>query len=218
MGRNSGGAGGSSIYASSNQASIAVNSNGKKLGSAKIKVMKASAEPLEAIGHKDTVKELKRAISRYHAVMGVRERKVQLADLDGAYGVTYLGRDGSRGIYLNKKIFNQSKSKLGQEYYKDNYATGFKNKTRAPVQHTLTHELAHSTWSRFYDTPAHKAAGKEITELYKRWNKDTKKKGYGSYGKSNVDEFWAEVVTKAIHGKSDRYTKRAINIARKFKL
>lgn len=43
-------------------------------------------------------------------------------------------------------------------------------------------------------------------------------KGYGSYGKTNVDEFWAEVVTKGIHGKSDKYTKKAIGIAKKYKL
>lgn len=218
MGRNSGGSGGGGIYATSTATNIAVTSNGKKLGPSKLKVVLQSAAPLDSLSHRDTVKELHRGISRFEAVMGVRERHIQVADLDGAYGVTYLGRDGSQGIYLSRKAFDKSKSAVGQQYYKDNYATGFKNVTRAPVQHTITHELAHSTWTRFYDTPKHKAAGKEITELYKRWTKDHKKKGYGLYGASNVDEFWAEVITKAVHGKADRYTKRAVNIARRWKL
>ena len=38
------------------------------------------------------------------------------------------------------------------------------------------------------------------------------------YGEKNVDEFWAEVITKGIHGRSDKYTKKAISIARKYKL
>ena len=30
----------------------------------------------------------------------------------------------------------------------------------------------------------------------------------------NVDEFWAEVITKGVHGNSDRYTQKAISIAK----
>lgn len=35
---------------------------------------------------------------------------------------------------------------------------------------------------------------------------------------TNVSEFWAETVTKAIHGKSDKYTTAVKNIAKKYKL
>ena len=31
-------------------------------------------------------------------------------------------------------------------------------------------------------------------------------------------KFWAEVITKGIHGRSDKYTKKAISIAKKYKL
>ena len=61
-------------------------------------------------------------------------------------------------------------------------------------------------------------AGKEINSLFNSWSKDKKKTGYGTYGAKNVDEFWAEVVTKGIHGNSDKYTRRAIGIAKRYKL
>ena len=47
-----------------------------------------------------------------------------------------------------------------------------------------------------------KAAGKEGNKVVKSWKKDNKKSGYGKYAETNVSEFWAETVTKAIHGKS----------------
>lgn len=45
-----------------------------------------------------------------------------------------------------------------------------------------------------------------------------KKSGYGKYAETNVSEFWAETVTKAIHGKSDKYTKKVKEICKKYKL
>ena len=40
----------------------------------------------------------------------------------------------------------------------------------------------------------------------------------GKYAETNVSEFWAETVTKAIHGKSDKYTKKVKEICKKYKL
>lgn len=48
--------------------------------------------------------------------------------------------------------------------------------------------------------------------------KDKTKKGYGRYSMTNVNEFWAETVTKAVHGRSDKYTTAVKRIARKYKL
>lgn len=47
---------------------------------------------------------------------------------------------------------------------------------------------------------------------------DKSKQGYGKYAKTNVNEFWAEVCTKAVHGKADKYTKAAKDIIKKYKL
>lgn len=176
---------------------------------------------LSTIKDRSTEKELFRGISRFESVMGVRERNVRLADLDAmnALGVTYIGGDGkSTGILLNEKFFDRKKGKIESDVRKNHYDSGFKNRTNAPLQHTITHELAHATWNASMKSSKAKAAGKEVTELYHRWLKDKKKKGYGTYGKTNVSEFWAEAVTKAIHGKSDKYTKRVKNIARKYDL
>lgn len=82
----------------------------------------------------------------------------------------------------------------------------------------MTHELAHATWNSHLSSPNAKAAGKEIKSLYKKWSGDKKKTGYGKYAKTNVNEFWAETITKGIHGKSDKYTKAAKSIVKKFKL
>lgn len=220
MGRNSSGAGGGggNAYAKATGGKkIAVNSNGKILTNKQYKVMQKSATSVGGMQHRDMEKQINRAISRYEAVMGVRERHVKLADISGAYGVTYIGSDGSHGIFLNKKYFDQSKRKFEADYRQANYK-GFKNITNRPAQHTVTHELAHATWTSSYTAPKAKAAGKEITKLYHTWGKDKKKKGYGSYGTTSVDEFWAEVITKGVHGKSDKYTRKAISIAHKYKL
>lgn len=69
-----------------------------------------------------------------------------------------------------------------------------------------------------YDRGKPKAAGKEVNKLFKSWKKDNKKSGYGKYAETNVSEFWAETVTKAIHGKSDKYTKKVKEICKKYKL
>ena len=58
-----------------------------------------------------------------------------------------------------------------------------------------------------------------VAELrYKKWGNDKSKQGYGKYAKTNVNEFWAEVCTKAVHGKADKYTKAAKDIIKKYKL
>lgn len=215
MGRNSGG---TDNYSKASTQAIAVNSNGRKLSSQQIKKMQTSSTGLGSMKHRDMEKQIQRAISRYEAVMGVRERHIRLADISGAYGVTYIGPNGSQGIYLSRATFDQPKRKFEQSYKRSNYDNGFKNVTNRAAQHTVTHELAHATWTSSYTSPKHKAAGKEILHLYRQWSKDKKKKGYGSYGKTNVNEFWAEVITKGIHGKSDKYTRRAIAIAHRFKL
>lgn len=214
MGKNSSG----NNYSKASSGTIAVNSNGRKMTAKQIAKIRATAESIDKLEHREVVKQLNRAISRYEKVMGVRERNVKIAEMTGAYGATFISPDGPKGIYLNKSIFNKHRNVIESTYRKKNYETGFKNATNRPIQHTLTHELAHATWTSSYKSARHRAAGQEIKSLYQRWAKDTKKKGYGTYGKSNIDEFWAEVVTKGIHGTSDKYTKRAINIARKYKL
>lgn len=216
MGRNSSGV--NNYAKAKGKTVIGINANGRKMTANQVSNMKDSAKSLDTLPEREVVKQLNRALSRYEAVMGVRERTVKVANTGDAYGATLINEDGSQGIYLNRNFFSQKRNDIEGQYRKQNYATGFKNVTNRPIQHTLTHELAHATWTSSYGSAKHRAAGVEINSLYKRWMKDKKKKGYGSYGKSNVDEFWAEVVTKGIHGKSDRYTKRAINIARKYKL
>ena len=213
MGKNSG-----NTYGTAKGGTIAVNTNGRKLTAKQVAKAKATAEGLDSLPHREVTKQLRRAISRYEKVMGVRERDVKVAELNGAYGATFISPTGSHGVILSKKVFSQHRNAIEASYKKSNYETGFKNLTNRPIQHTRTHELAHATWTSSYASAKHKAAGKDIKALYKRWLGDKKKKGYGTYGKSNVDEFWAEVVTKGIHGKSDKYTKRAINIARRYKL
>lgn len=180
----------------------------------------SSSRAIHTIKDRSVVRELQSGISRFHAVMGVRERSVRIADLDamGALGVTYIGKEGkSTGILLNSKFFDRKRKTIEKDVIAG-YNTGFKNRTNRPLQHTITHELAHATWNASMSSTKAKAAGKEITSLYKKWLKDEKKKGYGSYGKTNVSEFFAEGVTKAIHGNADKYTKKLKNIVGKYQL
>lgn len=212
MGRNSGG-----TWGKVGTASVGIDANGHKLTKAQTQKMLASAEGLGSLKHREVTLQLQKGISRYAAVMGVRERNIKVANVPGAFGVTYINENGSEGIYLNKAFFNRHRNVVEREYKKQ-YTSGFKNVTNKPIQHTITHELAHATWNTSYSKPKYMAAGKEIKSLYRAWRGDKSKTGYGTYATKNVNEFWAEVVTKGIHGKSDKYTKKAISIAKKYKL
>ena len=221
MGR---GASGTNPYNSTNKKLvIAVTGKGSRMTGKRRAAVISSAMSIKDMKNRDMQKELQQAISRYEAKMGLRETSIKLADLSGAYGVTFLSSDGSKGIYLDKKKFDRPKKEVEQMYKDSNYnrRTGFKNTTRKAAQHTITHELAHATWSSYYTGSKHQSAGKEIKALYKRFIGDKSRnrtKNYGSYGRSNVDEFWAEVVTRGIHGDNDYYTRKAFSIAKKYKL
>lgn len=208
MGRNSGGV-------------VNITATGSGNG-AKVQIALAQSKSLDAIKDRAVVKELNRAISRYHAVMGVKERDVRIADLSGmnALGVTWIDRTNgkSAGILLNEKFFDRKKGTVVNDIKKNHYDTGFKSRTNAPLQHNMTHELAHATWNASMTDAKSKAAGLEIKRLYKKWKKDKNKKGHGTYAATSVSEFWSETVTKAIHGTPDRYTRSVKRIARKYKL
>lgn len=210
--------GGTNNYAGAGNAVIAVTSAGRKMTAKQKQRVLDTAESLDSLKHREVVKQLNRGISRYEKVMGVRERVIKVADTQGAYGVTFINENGSQGIYLSKSFFNQHRNQIESSYRAAEYKMGHKNLTNRPIQHTITHELAHATWTSSYSSSKYRSAGKEIKAMYNSWRKDKRKKDYGSYGAQNVDEFWAEVVTKGIHGKSDKYTKKAIGIARKYKL
>jgi len=53
--------------------------------------------------------------------------------------------------------------------------------------------------------------------MYVKFSKE-KPKGYGKYAYSNVNEFWAEVTTRAVLGSSDKYTRFVKSTIKKYKL
>lgn len=178
----------------------------------------SKVESLIHIKDPQVYKAVGQAISRYHAVLGVRQRNVKLAELSAnTYGVHVTAGGKSDAIYLNKKHFNQSKNKIAADH-KKGYDSGWSTRTNKPIAHTVTHELAHATWNAHLTGAKHQAAGKEVNKLYKTWLKDKKKTGYGQYAKTNVSEFWAETVTKAVHGKADKYTRAVKKICKKYDL
>lgn len=179
-----------------------------------------NARDLATIKDGAVYKEMKEGISRYHAVMGVRQRSVKIADLPDRWNGVHVtnGKGESEGIYLNAKVYdNLSRSKI-RERVTSAYESGWSTRTNRPIQHTITHELAHATWNNHLRSPQAMAAGKEIMALRKQWKRDAKKKGYGDYSKTNVNEFWAEVIAKAVHGTPDKYTRAAKAIVKKYKL
>lgn len=177
-----------------------------------------NVESLKNIKDPQVYKEVTAAISRYHSVLGVRQKNVKLADLgSGTLGVHVTANGASEAIYLNKKTFNQGKSAIVSQT-KAGYDSGWHTKTNKPIAHTITHELGHATWNSHLESANAKAATPEIQKLYKQWKSDKKKSGYGTYSKSNINEFWAETVTKAVHGKADHYTKGVKSIIKKYGL
>jgi len=181
-----------------------------------------NSRSISTIKDRSVERELFRGVSRFEAVLGIRERSVRIADLSGmnALGVTCIDTtDGkSTGILLNEKFFDRKRKVIEADIRKNHYDSGFKNRTNAPLQHTITHELAHATWNASMKSKNAMGAKREITDLYHSWLKDKKKTGYGTYGATNVSEFYSEGITKAVHGTSDKYTKRLIAITKKYGL
>ena len=211
MGRNSSGVRGGLQPGDSNWGDVG---EGKGKGMDEIK----GVQDLVKMKDPAMYRETKDAISRYHSVMGVRQQKIKLADLpENTYGVHATLNGKSEGIYLNKKYFNSGRKKV-LEAARKGYESGWSTKTNKPLAHTVTHELAHATWNNHLKGANQKAAGIEIRKMYGKWLKDTKKKGYGEYATTNVNEFWAETVTKAVHGNADKYTRKAKAIVKKYKL
>lgn len=178
-------------------------------------------EPLASISNPAVYKSVKEGISRFHSVLGVRQKDIKLATLEAGVGGVHITANGvSKQVVLNKSVFNgkgattQSISKWAEAGYKSGHLT----KTNKPVAHIITHELAHATWNSNLSSPNAKAASKSVNSLYKSWKKDKKKTGYGKYATSNVNEFFAEVSTKAVHGKADKYTNGVKDIIKKYKL
>lgn len=187
-------------------------------GSGQFKGKVSNVSSLVEMKDKAMYKAAKEAISRYHAVMGVRQRSVKLADLGGsAFGVHVTRGGKSEAVYLDRRHFDTGAKNVAR-VHSNNYKSGWSTKTNKPVAHTITHELAHATWNAHMTGANQKAAGNEVKKLYSQWKRDKRKKGYGKYAETNVSEFWAETVTKAVHGKSDKYTKAVKAIANKYKL
>ncbi len=181
-----------------------------------------NVETLDKMKDKGLYREVRRSISRFHSVLGVRETNFVLADLPKKPSTVAQQTSngfGSLFIVLNKKFFNMSKKKF-VETAKEQYKVGWSTKTNKPVAHTVTHELAHALWSDNRIEPRLRQAGDEIKKLRRKWLADKKRTelGYGDYAKKNVNEFWAEVVTKAVHGQSDKYTEAVKEIIKKYKL
>ena len=173
-----------------------------------------NVESLKNIKDPKLYNEMKSAISRFYKELGLKEKNIKLADLSGnVYGI-----GGEGGVFLNKKYFKNKTKQQVADAMKQDYANGWQTKTNKPVAHVLTHELAHTVWMKGKAGAKYQAAGKEIQKVYNAWKKDGRKSGYGKYAGSNVSEFFAETITKAIHGKADKYTKALKKIVKDYKL
>lgn len=171
---------------------------------------------IKDITDKKANREVKRAISKYHSRIGLNTREVKIADLKNAYGIAIISPSTNSGtVYLDRKAFSNSKKLIKAD--KEEYKRGEKVQTNKAIQHTAIHELAHTTWTNRHTGDKHKKAGKEIKALYKQYTK-TKSNVLGGYARQNVNEFYAEGMSKAILGKKDPYSKKLLEITKKYKL
>ena len=196
-------------------------SGGLKGGDANFKGKVGKLEPLSSISNPQVYKSVKESISRFHSVLGVRQKDIKVGNLGAGIGGVHITQGGSsKQVVINKQVFNGkgTTKKSVESWAQSGYNSGHLTKTNKPVAHIITHELAHATWNQHLTTPNARAASKSVSSLYKKWRADKGKKGYGKYASTNVSEFWAEVCTKAVHGKADKYTKRAKSIINKYKL
>lgn len=183
-------------------------------------IVPGTEEPLKNIEKNETYRAIKSAISRYHAILGVRTTNVKLAELkQGIMGVQYDNNDGTpAGVYLSKSYFKEATKKQLHDDMKRQYLNGWQTSTNKPVAHVVTHELAHATWSTQNPSQNCIDATQEIRALHKEWKRDRRKVGYGKYSQTNINEFFAEVCTKAVHGRKDKYTEGVKHIIKKYEL
>ena len=171
-------------------------------------------QSLKTIKNKAVYDAVMDSVSRYHSVLGVRQKKVKLADLPDGVGGVHVTRDGqSEGVYLNRSIFQPVAS-----WAKAGYDSGHLTKTNRPVGGIVLHELAHATWNEHLQGKKYQEAGKEIKQIFKAWKQDKGKEFYGRYAATNVSEFWAETSAKAVSGYRDKYTDSVKHIIRKYGL
>ena len=114
---------------------------GTKDGGGDYKGKITNVGPLVEMTDPQMYKATKQAISRYHAVLGVRQCEVKLADFPGAYGVHVTSGDGkSKAVYLNRSHFNQEQRELQATTQQTTQVAG----VPTPTSRLLT--LSHMSW------------------------------------------------------------------------
>ena len=194
---------------------------GLKVGDENFKGKVGMPQSLSTIKNKKVYDEVMSAISRTHSVLGITQKKVKLADLPDGVGGVHVTRGGeSEGVYLSKDIFQPAEATTQSVagWSKTGYESGHLTKTNKPVAHIVTHEMSHSIWNEHMTAQKYQTAGKDIKQLYKQWKQDKKKSGYGAYASTNVSEFFAELATRAVHGRRDKYTDRLKEIIKTHRL
>ena len=194
---------------------------GLKVGDDNFKGKTGMPQSLKSIRNKAVYDAVMDAISRYHSVLGVRQKKVKLADLPEGYGGVHVTRGGqSEGIYLNKSIFQPAEATTQSvaAWAQAGMDSGHLTKHNRAVGGIIIHELGHATWNEHMTGQKYLDAGKEIKLMYRYWTQDKAKANYGRYAATNVSEFWAEVSAKAVSGYRDKYTDGVKQIIRKYGL
>lgn len=176
-----------------------------------------NVESLKNIKDRELQREIQQGISKYESRLGIGTTNIKLADLSGALGVHVTKNGKSDAIYLDRKTFKNASADKISKTVNSAYKTKFLTKTNKSVQHTVIHELGHSTWNSHFKSDNAIKASKSIREMYSKFVKE-KPKGYGKYAYSNVNEFWAEATTKAVLDSSDKYSNFVKKTIRKYKL
>ena len=195
---------------------------GLVLGDGNYKGKTGKLHSLKSIQNKSVYDALMDSISRFHSVLGVRQKKVKLADgLPDNIGGVHVTRGGeSEGIYLNAKIF-QPKEATTQSvaaWAQAGMDSGHLTKHNRAVGGIILHELGHAVWTSSMAGKRYQAAGKEIKELYRNFIQDKDKQFYGKYSHTSVNEMWAEICARSVSGYRDKYVDTVKHIIRKYGL
>lgn len=87
-------------------------------------------EPLASIKNPKVYKTVKESISRFHSVLGVRQKDIKIGQLEAGTGGVHISQNGvSKQVVLNKSVFNgkntttQSVAKWAEKGYKSGHLT-----------------------------------------------------------------------------------------------
>lgn len=183
-------------------------------------------ESISQIQNDNLRKDIQQGISKFESRLKLKTRSVQIAEFGGRFenaaGLALTNAStGEVKVYLSSKYFKNGTVNSVSKLMRSSYDANWSVRTNKPTQHIVVHELAHALWTDKNPRKNSVKARKAMSNLFGRYKKAYARgelRNFGKYSTKNVNEFFAEVVTKGVIGNSDKWTDSVFNIIDKYNI